>query len=111
ASDVFSSRVWKIKENIANHKSALRNVFVPLAELFSSTVVIGTEGTSKITPGITTALSTTFASASSIPPISINDYEIASVDGQEGADVDGQVVTDGNADPLPNVDDADLNIP
>ncbi|GKE96039.1 hypothetical protein Tco_1580894, partial [Tanacetum coccineum] len=33
----------------------------------------------------TTALSTTLATASSIPPISIDDYEITGADGQEGA--------------------------
>ncbi|GJS31611.1 hypothetical protein Tco_0492231 [Tanacetum coccineum] len=33
--DVSSSRVWKIKENIARHVSALRGVFIPLAEPLS----------------------------------------------------------------------------
>ncbi|GKB87137.1 hypothetical protein Tco_0959409 [Tanacetum coccineum] len=35
ALDVSISRVRKIKENIANHISALRDVFVPLAEPLS----------------------------------------------------------------------------
>ncbi|GKC62428.1 hypothetical protein Tco_1095026, partial [Tanacetum coccineum] len=39
----------------------------------------------------TTALSTTFASASSVPPITTDDYEIVSVDGQE--DVQGNVAS------------------
>ncbi|GKC51119.1 hypothetical protein Tco_1073864, partial [Tanacetum coccineum] len=59
----------------------------------------------------TIALSTTFASASSIPPISTDDYEIVGADGQEGAGTDGQAVADGNVAPFPNVDDVELNIP
>ncbi|GJV76929.1 hypothetical protein Tco_1508513 [Tanacetum coccineum] len=42
ALDVSSSRVRKIKENIANHRSALHDVFVPLAEPLSITALTGT---------------------------------------------------------------------
>nr|GEU38894.1 hypothetical protein [Tanacetum cinerariifolium] len=66
----------------------------------------GTEGTSDVVPATadtTTALSTTFASASTIAPISVDDYEVMGTDDQEDAD--------GNADPFPNIDDAELNIP
>ncbi|GKC62969.1 gypsy type transposase, partial [Tanacetum coccineum] len=76
ALNVSSSRARRIKDNITNHRSALHDVFIPLAEPFSTAVLIGTEGTSRIVPGITTALFTTFASASLIPPISTDDYEI-----------------------------------
>ncbi|GJR19154.1 hypothetical protein Tco_0967681 [Tanacetum coccineum] len=69
----------------------------------------GTEGTSGTAPDTITALSVTFVSASSIPPISTDDYEVVHADGQEGVGADGQAV-DGNADPFPNVDDAELNI-
>ncbi|GJX31829.1 hypothetical protein Tco_0241684 [Tanacetum coccineum] len=72
---------------------------------FSAVVLTGTEGTSNTadaTANITTALSTTLASASSVPPISIDDYEVA--------DADGQVVVDENVASFPNVDDVDLNI-
>nr|GEV36559.1 reverse transcriptase domain-containing protein [Tanacetum cinerariifolium] len=41
--DVSSSRVQKIKENIANHVSALRGVFVPLFEPLSAMALEGTE--------------------------------------------------------------------
>nr|GEV98572.1 hypothetical protein [Tanacetum cinerariifolium] len=58
----------------------------------------------------TTALSITFASASFIPPISTNDYEIVGVDGQEGAGTDGRVLIDGNVAPFPNVYDVELHI-
>ncbi|GJT50912.1 hypothetical protein Tco_0977069 [Tanacetum coccineum] len=63
---------------------------------------IALEGTSGNAPNTTTALSVTFASVSSIPLISTYDYEVVHVDGQEGVGAD--------ANPFPNVDDAELNI-
>ncbi|GKB77444.1 hypothetical protein Tco_0944339 [Tanacetum coccineum] len=105
ALDVSSVRVQKIKENITNQRSALRDIFVPLAEPFSAAGLTGTEGTSDIvsaTANTTTALSITFASTSSIAPISIDDYEVI------GAD--DQAVANGNVASFPNVDDAELNI-
>ncbi|GJV73946.1 hypothetical protein Tco_1493941 [Tanacetum coccineum] len=101
--DVSSSRVRKIKENIANHRSALRDVFVHLSEPLSVTALTGTEGTSDVMPATadtTTALSVTFAFASSVPPISTVDYEVVHADSQEST----------GADPFPNVDDGELNI-
>ncbi|GJS79596.1 hypothetical protein Tco_0729477 [Tanacetum coccineum] len=101
ALDVSSSRVWKIKENIANHRSALRDVFVPLAEPLSITALTCTEGTYNIilaTADTTTTLSITFASANTIAPISVYDYEVMGMDDQAGVD--------GNVTPFPNVDDA-----
>nr|GEW87716.1 hypothetical protein [Tanacetum cinerariifolium] len=98
-------RVQKIKENIANHRSALCNVFVPLAEPFSATALTGTEGTSNVISAIvdtTTTLSTTLASSSTVSPISVDDYEVTGTDDRAGADR--------NVDPFPNVDDAELNI-
>nr|GEY04277.1 hypothetical protein [Tanacetum cinerariifolium] len=74
----------------------------------------GEASTSGVVPAAfvtTTALSTTFASASSIPPISTDDYEIVSVDGQEGVGTDSRVVADVNVSPFPNVDNVGLNIP
>ncbi|GKB54919.1 hypothetical protein Tco_0905672 [Tanacetum coccineum] len=106
ALDVSSSRVRKIKENIANHRSALHDVFVPLAEPLSVTALTGTKGTYNVIPATTdttTALSITFASASIIAPISVYDYEVVATDNQADAD--------GNAEPFLNVDDAELNTP
>ncbi|GJT24762.1 gypsy type transposase [Tanacetum coccineum] len=82
--DVSSSRVWKIKDNIANHRSALHDVFVPLSEPLSITDLTGMEGTSSVIPATadtTMALSVTFASASSIHPISTDDYKVVNADG------------------------------
>ncbi|GJS16138.1 hypothetical protein Tco_0410610 [Tanacetum coccineum] len=90
ALSVSHSRVERIRENIAAQRTS---GVVPLAFM------------------TTTALSTTFASANSIPPISIDDYEIVGANGQEGAGTDGQAVADGNVAQFPNVDDVELNIP
>ncbi|GJV79623.1 hypothetical protein Tco_1515493 [Tanacetum coccineum] len=103
--DVSSSRVQRIKDNIAHHRSALRDVFVPLSEPLSITALTGMDGTSKVMPvttAITTALSVTSASASLIYPISTDDYEVAPAAGQEGVGTD--------ANPFPDVDDVELNI-
>ncbi|GKA67686.1 hypothetical protein Tco_0767603 [Tanacetum coccineum] len=102
---VSSSRVRRIKENISHHRSALRDVFVPLSEPLSITALTCMEGISKVmsvTIGIATALSITSASASLIYPISTDDYEVAPAAGQEGVGAD--------ANPFLDVDDAELNI-
>ncbi|GKD65516.1 hypothetical protein Tco_1307624 [Tanacetum coccineum] len=73
---------------------------------FSSAALTDAEGNSDTMPSTvstTTTLSITFASASLIAPISIDDYEVVGTD--------DQMDTDGNAALFPNVDDAELNIP
>ncbi|GJW44090.1 hypothetical protein Tco_0072889 [Tanacetum coccineum] len=112
--DVSHSRVERIKENIAAQRSTLVGVWTPLSEPLSVTSLMGEASTSGVVPAAfvtTTVLSTTFASASSIPPISTDDYEIVGVDSQEGAGTDGQAIADENIVPFPNVDDVELNIP
>ncbi|GJY72488.1 hypothetical protein Tco_0476191 [Tanacetum coccineum] len=59
-------------------------------------------GASNVAIDTTTALSVTPASASTIPPISTNDYQVVHVDGQEGTVAD--------VNPFPNVEDAELNV-
>ncbi|GJU07707.1 hypothetical protein Tco_1124137 [Tanacetum coccineum] len=100
--DVSRNRVQKIRDYIANHRSSLHDVFVPLVEPLSSAALKGTEGTSGTAPETTTTLSVTFASTSSIPPISTDDYDVVHADGQEGRGADDN--------PFPNVDNAELNI-
>nr|GFA67163.1 hypothetical protein [Tanacetum cinerariifolium] len=80
--DVSHSWIKKMRENIAKHVSALRGVFVPLSEPLSFAALEGTEGTSGSTHDTTTILSTTFVSASTIPPISTDDDKVAHADGQ-----------------------------
>ncbi|GJR87997.1 hypothetical protein Tco_0212008 [Tanacetum coccineum] len=92
----------KIKENIANQRSALHDVFVPLSEPLSAALLTGTEGTSDVVFAIgdtTMALSTTFAFASTIAPIFMDDYEVIGAKDQAAAD--------GNVASFPNVDDAE----
>ncbi|GKF77164.1 hypothetical protein Tco_0229634 [Tanacetum coccineum] len=65
----------------------------------------GAECTSDTVPSAvntTTALSTTFAFASLIAPIFVDDYEVVGTDDQATAD--------GSAASFPNVDDAELHI-
>ncbi|GKF02296.1 hypothetical protein Tco_0029219 [Tanacetum coccineum] len=114
ALSVSHSRVERIRENIAAQWSALVRVWTPLLEPLSVTSLMGEASTSIVVPAAsvtTTALSTTFASSSSIPPISTDDYEIVSADGQEGAGTDGQDVVDRNVSPFTSIDDVELNIP
>nr|GEW70947.1 hypothetical protein [Tanacetum cinerariifolium] len=103
--DVSSFQVWRNRENIANQRSALHDVFVPLVDPFSAADLTGTEGNSDTAPATAntnTDLSITFASASSIDPIFVDDYEVV------GAE--DQAVADENAASFSNVDDAKLNI-
>nr|GEY32186.1 hypothetical protein [Tanacetum cinerariifolium] len=95
-----------IKENIAKHRSALRDVFVPLSKPLSVTALTGTKSTLNVIPATvdtTTALSINFVSASLIPPISTDDYEITYAEGEKSVGAD--------ASPFPDVDDAKLKIP
>nr|GEW04989.1 reverse transcriptase domain-containing protein [Tanacetum cinerariifolium] len=111
---VSHSRVERIRENISIQWSALVGFWTPLSEPLYVTSLMGVASTSSVVPVVsvtTTALPTTFASGSSIPPISTDDYEIVCVDGQEGAGTNGRVVADENVVPFPNVDDVELNNP
>nr|GEV43376.1 hypothetical protein [Tanacetum cinerariifolium] len=90
---------------------ALRGVFVPLSEPLSAMVLEGTKGTFGAAPDTTTTLSVTSISASTIPPISTDDYEIAHTEGGEGAVADVKVVADEGEDPFPDVSGAELDVP
>ncbi|GJT08878.1 hypothetical protein Tco_0843340 [Tanacetum coccineum] len=105
ALDASNVRVRMIKENIANQRIVLHDVFFPLSEPLSAVVLIGTEGTFDVvstTGDTTTALSITFAFASIIAANSMDDYEVIGVE--------DQIAADGNTASFPNVDDAELNI-
>nr|GEY97746.1 hypothetical protein [Tanacetum cinerariifolium] len=81
---------------------ALDDVFIPLAEPFSAVAVTCTEGnfdTVPATADTTAALSVTFASASIVDPISIDEYEVTSTDDQPVA-IENDV--DENANPFLN---------
>ncbi|GKE21256.1 hypothetical protein Tco_1432768, partial [Tanacetum coccineum] len=89
----------------------VNQLMVPIHHSPDQTVIEGTVGTFGTAPGTTTALFVTFASTSTIPPISTDDYEIVHTDDQEGTDADGQTGTGADANPFPSIDDADLNVP
>nr|GEV90882.1 hypothetical protein [Tanacetum cinerariifolium] len=105
ALDTSSSRVQKIRDNIANQRSVLRDVFVLLAEPFFSIVLMGSEVAPDVVlaTATTTTLSTILASTSAVDPISINNYEVV--------DADDQAVARENFASFPNVDYAELRIP
>nr|GEX35547.1 hypothetical protein [Tanacetum cinerariifolium] len=87
-----------------DRRSALRDIFVPLSEPLSVMALKGTKNTFNVIPATvdtTTALSVTSVSASLIPLISTDDYEIAHAKGGESAGLD--------ANPFPNFDDVELN--
>ncbi|GKA86333.1 hypothetical protein Tco_0808044 [Tanacetum coccineum] len=88
ALSVTHSRVERIRENVAVKRSAFIGVWTPLVDPLSVENLTGEAGTSDGVPATTviiTALSTTFASASSVPPITIEDYEIVGKGGSEDA--------------------------
>nr|GEW27108.1 hypothetical protein [Tanacetum cinerariifolium] len=89
-------RVEQIKENIVAERSDLLDVWTPLSEPLSVQNLIGEASTSANVPATTTTtLSTTFAYASSIPPNTVDDYEIVHTDGQESpqGNVQGDATT------------------
>nr|GEZ11413.1 hypothetical protein [Tanacetum cinerariifolium] len=82
--DFSDARVRKIRENIASQRPTLRDVFTPISEPFFVEVLTGIGGTSDtVSSPITTALSVTSIAASTIPPISTDDYEITHTGGGE----------------------------
>ncbi|GJS20820.1 hypothetical protein Tco_0449452 [Tanacetum coccineum] len=88
ALSVTHSRVERIRENVAAKRSALIGVWTPLVNPLSIKNLVGEAGTFDSVPATIatiTAMSTTFASASSIPPITIEDYKIVGTDGLEDA--------------------------
>ena len=68
-----------MRRNLAEHKSALDGVFTPLLEPLSLQSLTGEAGSFDAAPAATTitTLSTTFATTSSIPSVSVEDYVVA----------------------------------
>ncbi|GKF93711.1 hypothetical protein Tco_0283411 [Tanacetum coccineum] len=79
-------RVERIRKNITEHRSALTGVYVPLVEPLSVQNLTGAAGTSDVLSAAvatTTALSTTFASASTVLFVSVDDYIITDEENEE----------------------------
>ncbi|GJR70565.1 hypothetical protein Tco_0016630 [Tanacetum coccineum] len=88
ALSVAHSRVKRIRENVAAQRSSLLTFGYYWLTIYLPQSLIGAASTSSSVAAAvvsTTALSTTFASASSVSPITTDDYEIVNVDGQEDA--------------------------
>ncbi|GJV19178.1 hypothetical protein Tco_1368198 [Tanacetum coccineum] len=103
ALSVTHSRVERIRENVVAKRSALIVVWTSLVDPLSVENLVGEVDTFDSVPATitaTTALSTTFAFASSVPPITIEDYEIVGTDGSEDAQGNDQ----GNVASLPTVE-------
>nr|GEW61785.1 hypothetical protein [Tanacetum cinerariifolium] len=84
ALSVANSRVERIRENVVTQQSVLVDVWVPFVEPLSVESLIGATG--------------------SIPPITIDDYEIVSSDGQEDAQGDVQGNAHGNVASFPTAE-------
>nr|GEW05066.1 hypothetical protein [Tanacetum cinerariifolium] len=81
-------QLMRIKENIAKHRSTLRDVYVPLSEPLSVTALTGMKSTLNVIPATvdtTMSLSITPVSVILIPLISTNDYEVAHAEGGNSA--------------------------
>ncbi|GJR33741.1 hypothetical protein Tco_1209425 [Tanacetum coccineum] len=95
---VSHSRVEQIRANIAAERLTLPDVWTPFSKPLSVQNLIGAASTSASVPAATvttTAQSTTFASASFVPLIIVDDYEIVYADGQESSqgNVQGDAAT------------------
>nr|GEU30034.1 alkylated DNA repair protein AlkB homolog 8 [Tanacetum cinerariifolium] len=111
ALDVSDAHVWRIRENIMSHRSLFQDVFIPLAEPLSAAALTDMEGTFGAAPAtadLTIALSITFAFAGTVTPLFVDDYGVMGMDDQSAVN---ESVVDEDANPFPNVDDAELNIP
>nr|GEX03577.1 hypothetical protein [Tanacetum cinerariifolium] len=111
ALDVSDAHVRRIMENIMSHMSLFQDVFVPLAESLSAVALTGMEGTSSAllaTADLATALSVTLAFAGIVTPLFIDDYGVMGTDDQSAVN---ESIIDEDANPFPNIDDAELNIP
>ncbi|GJR60730.1 hypothetical protein Tco_1502892 [Tanacetum coccineum] len=66
----------------------------PLIELLSAENLVGEANTSGVSVVVaaTTALSTTFVEASSIPPIPVSDYEVADTEAQAGTSFSHKII-------------------
>ncbi|GJY35189.1 hypothetical protein Tco_0420567 [Tanacetum coccineum] len=93
---VVHDRVQKVKEGALSHRLSISEAMGPLVDPLSSENLIGEASTSGVpaTTATTTALSVlvTTADVSSIPPISVADYEVLDAEPQPEASHSSKVV-------------------
>ncbi|GKD34284.1 hypothetical protein Tco_1249793 [Tanacetum coccineum] len=74
--DVANARVQRLKGNAASKRLSISDALVPLIEPLSVENLVGEASTSGVpVTTTTTALSTTFIQASTVPPVSVVDHE------------------------------------
>ncbi|GJZ24907.1 hypothetical protein Tco_0562366 [Tanacetum coccineum] len=79
--DAIHARVQWIRGDVAAYRLSLYDVMVPLIEPLSDENLTGETSTSRVpTMATATALSTTFIQSSSVPLISMVDYEVSGVE-------------------------------
>ncbi|GJR10318.1 hypothetical protein Tco_0792970 [Tanacetum coccineum] len=71
----------EIRGDDASHRLSLSDAMIPLIEPLSAENLVSEASTSGVPEtAMTTALSTTFTQTTSIPPISVADYEVSSAE-------------------------------
>ncbi|GKB34447.1 hypothetical protein Tco_0879389, partial [Tanacetum coccineum] len=82
--DVVHARVHRIRGDDASQRLSISDAMVPLIESLSAENLVGEASTSGVPAAVaaTTALSTTFVQASSVPPILVLDYEVVDTEPQ-----------------------------
>ncbi|GJV52060.1 hypothetical protein Tco_1447801 [Tanacetum coccineum] len=73
--DVANARVQRLRGNVASRQLSISNALVPLIEPLSAENLVGEASTFRVpATATTTALSTTFIQASTVPPILVADH-------------------------------------
>ncbi|GJX62498.1 hypothetical protein Tco_0295398 [Tanacetum coccineum] len=95
--------IHRYEDQVVLGETSLSFALIPLVNPLSAENLMGAVDTPDSVPATvatTTALSTTFASTCSVPPMTVDDYEIAGADGQEGVQENVQ----GNVASFPTVE-------
>ncbi|GJR60721.1 hypothetical protein Tco_1502883, partial [Tanacetum coccineum] len=92
--DVVHSLVQRIRGDVASQRLSISDAMVPLIELLSAENLVGEASTSGVSVVVaaTTALSTTFVKASSVPPIPVSDHEVADTEAQAGTSFSHKII-------------------
>ncbi|GKB28148.1 hypothetical protein Tco_0867549 [Tanacetum coccineum] len=78
--DVANARVQRLKRNDASEQLSIYDALVPLIEPRSVENLVGEASTFRVSAtATTTALSTTFIQASTVPPVLVTDHEVSDV--------------------------------
>ncbi|GKD95978.1 hypothetical protein Tco_1379875, partial [Tanacetum coccineum] len=92
--DVVHSHVQRIRGDAAYQCLSISDTMVPLIESLFAENLVGEDSTSGVSVVVsaTTALSTTFAEASSVPPIPVSNYKVADTKAQVGTSSSHKII-------------------